>query len=99
MNGSDLNKKRIHSDFFYIEKELAGGPGVAPSYVNLESTRSHFDPPPASLTPIERETLNSALNVRGYSLLEFRKQADFMFVRPATSKIDLIPSILLTNNV
>jgi hypothetical protein len=48
MNGSDLNKKRIHSDFFYIEKELAGGPGVAPSYVNLESTRSHFDPPPAA---------------------------------------------------
>jgi len=27
---------------------MAGGPGVAPSYVDLESTRSHFDPPPAT---------------------------------------------------
>jgi hypothetical protein len=26
---------------------LAGGHGVAPSYVNLESTRSAIDPPPA----------------------------------------------------
>jgi len=25
---------------------MAGGHGVAPSYVNLESTRSHIDPPP-----------------------------------------------------
>jgi len=48
MNGFDLIKERIHSDFFYIEKKLAGGPGVAPSYVDLESTRSHFDPPPAA---------------------------------------------------
>ena len=51
-------KKRIHFDFFYIEKELAGGPGVAPSYVSLESTRSHFDPPPAASTLIERKMLN-----------------------------------------
>lgn len=26
---------------------MAGGHGVAPSYVNLESTRSSIDPPPA----------------------------------------------------
>ena len=29
-------------------EEVAGGPVVAPSYANLESTRSHFDPPPAA---------------------------------------------------
>ncbi len=27
-------------------EKMAGGPGVAPSYVDLESTRSHIDPPP-----------------------------------------------------
>jgi hypothetical protein len=34
----------------HFPEMMAGGPGVAPSYVNLESTRSHFDPPPAAFT-------------------------------------------------
>ena len=31
----------------YAAATMAGGHGVAPSYVNLESTRSPIDPPPA----------------------------------------------------
>ena len=30
-----------------VPQNLAGSTGVAPVYVDLESTRSHYDPPPA----------------------------------------------------
>jgi len=46
----------------YAQK-LAGGHGVAPSYVNLESTRSPIDPPPAIRKAEKLEKSNTKLQI------------------------------------
>jgi hypothetical protein len=42
-----LPKIKTQTAIFPNAAVLAGGHGVAPSYVDLESTRSAIDPPPA----------------------------------------------------